>query len=83
MCRPRHTLHQRRPAQAGREKPPNVLDVPDWDPRRLDGAIARAMASPPSPFKHPYGDGSAGQRTAKVLATFDEETHSLTKRNSY
>lgn len=71
------------PRQAGREKPPNVLDVPDWDPKRLDAAIARAMSVPLSPFKHPYGNGQAGPRTAQVLASFNEDLHSLTKRNSY
>jgi UDP-hydrolysing UDP-N-acetyl-D-glucosamine 2-epimerase len=71
------------PRQAGCEKPPHVIDVPDWSPRRLDTAIARAVSSPPSPFRHPYGDGRAGPRTAEVLATFDLEVHSLTKKNSY
>ncbi len=71
------------PRQAGREKAPNVLDVPDWDPRRLDTAIARAMASPAEKFKHPYGDGRSGPRTAEVLSRFDANVHSLTKKNSY
>jgi UDP-hydrolysing UDP-N-acetyl-D-glucosamine 2-epimerase len=71
------------PRQAGREKPPNVLDVPDWDARKIEGAVERAKYAPMPTYRHPYGDGRAGPRTAEVLATFNELIHALTKRATY
>lgn len=71
------------PRQAGREKPPNVFDVPDWDARRIAMALERAMAMPMPSYRHPYGDGRCGPRTAEVLATFNEEWHALTKRSTF
>jgi UDP-N-acetylglucosamine 2-epimerase len=69
--------------QAGREVPDNVIDVGQWDPKRLETAIARGLSEPLEAVRHPYGDGRAGPRTARLLATFDPREHPLTKRNAY
>ncbi len=74
------------PRQDGRERPDNVLDVPD--PRQDDfdevqAAIATALAGPAAPARHPFGDGDAGLRTAAVLASFDLETHPLAKKTTH
>lgn len=71
------------PRQAGREKPPNVIDVPDWDARKIEFAVERALLAPPPRYRHPYGDGRCGEKTAAVLASFDPEVHSLTKRSTF
>ncbi len=71
------------PRQAGREKPPNVFDVPDWDARKIELAVERARYAPVPSYRHPYGDGTCGPKTAHVLATYDEELHSLKKRSTY
>ena len=70
------------PRQAGREMPPNVTDIPDWDFGHLDMALERT--DDPTPlFRHPYGTGHAGTRTAEILATCDLATHGLRKCNTY
>lgn len=69
--------------QAGREKPPNVFDVPDWDRRKIELAIERALVLPIPAYRHPYGDGKAGPRIAEVLATFDERQHGIAKRSTF
>ncbi|HMN96593.1 MAG TPA: UDP-N-acetylglucosamine 2-epimerase [Phycisphaerales bacterium] len=71
------------PRQAGREKPPNVIDVPDWNARKIEFAVERALLAPPPPYRHPYGDGRCGEKTAAVLANFDPGIHSLTKRATF
>jgi len=71
------------PRQAGREKPRNVFDVSDWNAHRIELAVQRALTTPLPPFRHPYGDGNCGPRTAAVLAHFDPEIHSLTKRAAF
>jgi UDP-hydrolysing UDP-N-acetyl-D-glucosamine 2-epimerase len=71
------------PRQDGRERPDNVLDVPDPGPddfHAVQAAIATALAGPSAPARHPFGDGDAGLRTAEVLAGFDPRTHPLTKK---
>ena len=71
------------PRQAGREKPPNVFDVPDWDARKIELAVERARYAPLPTYRHPYGDGRSGAKTAQVLATFDPELCTLTKRSTF
>ncbi|MCA9285795.1 MAG: UDP-N-acetylglucosamine 2-epimerase (hydrolyzing) [Phycisphaerales bacterium] len=71
------------PRQAGREKPPNVFDVPDWDPRKISLAIERALVLPLPSYRHPYGNGHAGERIAQILATFEEAHHPLAKRATF
>ena len=69
--------------QAGREKPPNVINCPEWHDIAINRAVDRGLMEPVLPFRHPYGDGHAGSRIAEVLATFDPDNHALAKRNTY
>ncbi len=76
------------PRQAGRERPDNVLDVPDASPD--DGTVvAEAIAtglsrsSGMAPAGHPFGTGDAGRRTAAILAALDIETHGLAKKSTF
>ena len=69
--------------QAGREKPPNVINCPEWHDIAINRAVDRGLMEPVLPFRHPYGDGHAGARIAEVLATFDPDNHALAKRNTY
>ena len=73
------------PRQEGRERPDNVLDVPD--PRQDDfhevqAAIATALGGPRATAGHPFGDGDAGLRTASVLAGFAADSHPLAKKTT-
>ena len=73
------------PRQDGRERPDNVLDVPDPGPDdcvEVEAAIATALAGPRASARHPFGDGDAGLRTAAVLAGFDPRTHPLVKKTT-
>ena len=76
------------PRQAGRERPDNVLDVPEPSPD--DGSIvAEAIAIGLSrsggmdPAVHPFGSGDAGRRTAAILASLDTEIHGLAKKSTF
>jgi UDP-hydrolysing UDP-N-acetyl-D-glucosamine 2-epimerase len=53
--------------QAGRERGPNVIDVPS-ERSAILGAIRQHLAHGPYPPAHLYGDGQAGVRIAEVLA---------------
>lgn len=57
--------------QAGRERAGNVVDAPRESPDAIAAAIAQARALECRGLAHPYGDGRAGQRTAKLLAAID------------
>ncbi len=76
------------PRQEGRERPDNVLDVPE--PVHGDGvvvteAIATGLsrAGGPAPAAHPFGGGDAGRRTAAILATLDTGLHGLSKKSTF
>jgi len=53
--------------QAGRERGPNVIDV-ECDRHAIADAIRRQIAHGPYAPAHLYGDGTAGQQIAAVLA---------------
>jgi UDP-hydrolysing UDP-N-acetyl-D-glucosamine 2-epimerase len=53
--------------QAGRERGPNVVDVP-YDRDAIADAVRRQVAHGPYPPAHIYGDGTAGGQIAAVLA---------------
>ena len=53
--------------QEGRERGPNVVDVPH-DRKAILDAVRRQIAHGPYPPAHLYGDGCAGRRIAEVLA---------------
>ncbi len=54
--------------QISRERGPNVIDVPH-DAAAIRTAIERQLAHGPYPSSTIYGDGTAGEKIAKVLAT--------------
>jgi len=54
--------------QAGRERGPNVVDV-EHDRNAILSAIKRQVENGHYPPNRLYGDGKAGQRIAKLLAT--------------
>jgi len=53
--------------QAGRERGPNVMDV-ECDRHAIADAVRRQIAHGPYAPAHLYGDGTAGQQIAAVLA---------------
>jgi UDP-N-acetylglucosamine 2-epimerase len=54
--------------QAGRDRGPNVVDVP-YARRAIVDAVRHQMAHGPYPSDPLYGDGKAAPRIADVLAT--------------
>ncbi len=66
--------------EAGRERGPNVIDVPDYDREAIKAAIQDAINRPRPAGVTLYGDGRAGERIAKVLATVPLR---FTKRLTY
>ncbi len=52
----------------GRERGPNVIDVPAYDREAIKAAILQAIQLPRPPGVNLYGDGHAGERIADVLA---------------
>jgi UDP-hydrolysing UDP-N-acetyl-D-glucosamine 2-epimerase len=74
------------PRQGGRERGCNVLDVPLQRgdvTAKVSDAIARAFWHEAN-TDHPYGDGRAGPRIARLLAATDPHDPALLrKRNSY
>lgn len=71
------------PRQRGRQRAANVLDCPRWDFRLIEQVLQEALVRPMLPFRHPFGDGRTGERTAKVLARFEPDKHALRKRITY
>ncbi len=53
--------------QAGRERGPNVRDVPEWDPQAIQQALAEQCQSSHYRPSTLYGDGRAGPRIAEAL----------------
>jgi UDP-N-acetylglucosamine 2-epimerase len=53
--------------QQGRDRGPNVVDVPN-DRAAIVDAVRKQIAHGPYPSDHLYGDGEAGGRVADVLA---------------
>ncbi len=70
------------PRQAGREKPPNVIDC-DYGQRNVGSAIKRALSLDLSRLHHPYGPGGTGTAIAELLATIDLNDVTLRKQNTY
>lgn len=70
--------------QAGRERAGNVFDVEDdRDDSAVAKAVLKALNSPRSTGRHPYGEGRSGERMASILASFEPAAHPLNKRISY
>ena len=70
------------PRQVGREKPANVIDC-EYGEASVSRAIEQAFKLDLRRMRHPYGDGRAGERIAKILATVDLNAVSVRKRNVY
>jgi len=69
--------------QAGRERPPGVIDCPTDDaPAPIAAALTRATGAPP-PRDHPYGDGRAGPRIAARIVAADPRAIPVRKRCAY
>lgn len=79
------------PRQAGREQGANVsniaLDPASFDPLRFFSRLQRGFfrfVEERPPDAHPYGDGRAGPRIARLLASTDPHDPALfRKRNTY
>lgn len=70
--------------QAGRERPPNVVDAPSETAHEVRQAVQLAMAIDREAITHPYGDGRSGVRIADLLALAPEASDRLLrKRNAY
>lgn len=54
--------------EAGRERGPNVIDVPEYDREKIKAAIQEVINRPRPEGVTLYGDGHAGERIANVLA---------------
>jgi UDP-N-acetylglucosamine 2-epimerase len=70
------------PRQGGRQRPGHVIDC-DYGAAQVAAAIDKAMKLDLRRLRNPYGDGRAGQRIAKLLATMELGPAVLRKRNSY
>jgi UDP-hydrolysing UDP-N-acetyl-D-glucosamine 2-epimerase len=68
--------------QRGRERAGNVVPCAVAEPDALAGAFA-ALGRVVADASHPYGDGGAGARIARVLAEFDPERHPIAKLNKF
>lgn len=70
--------------QAGRERPPNVVDAPSETAHEVRQAIQLAMTINREAITHPYGDGRSGVRIADLLAVAPAPSDRLLrKRNAY
>ncbi len=72
------------PRQNGRECPPNVIRCSPTEGRgAAESAMRRAMRLDLSSLSHPYGDGRAGERIARVLAGEHDSARLLRTRRVY
>ena len=74
------------PRQAGRERPPNVIDTPPTITalrHAIRQATAQRHAISNTPPRHPYGRPGVGQRIAQRLAELDLADVPIHKRNRY
>jgi UDP-hydrolysing UDP-N-acetyl-D-glucosamine 2-epimerase len=71
------------PRQAGRERPPNVVDAAAETVPAVREAIDAARARPRQDLPHPYGNGDTGPRIADTLATIEWVAVPLHKRNTF
>lgn len=74
------------PRQAGRERTRNVVDAEPTVPsirRALSTALRGQSFGKRRVQRHPYGEGDAPQRIARLLASADLQAVSIRKRNAY
>lgn len=70
------------PRQNLRERNTNIVDVPAGGPAMAEG-LARLLAHGRFPLQNVYGDGRAGERIARLLATETLDAALLMKVNGY
>ncbi len=70
------------PRQAGRQQAANVVNC-EYGVANVRRALARATRLPLGRMRHPYGDGHAGRRIARLLARLDLSRLPIRKRNTY
>lgn len=70
------------PRQAGRERPPTVIDC-DYGESSVRTALRRAFHMKIRGTRHPYGDGRAGPRIARLLSELDLKAIPQRKHNAY
>jgi GDP/UDP-N,N'-diacetylbacillosamine 2-epimerase (hydrolysing) len=68
--------------QRMRERTPNVADVPA-EAGAIEAGLRAAIAHGRWPCDNPWGDGKAGERIARLLATLPAGPALLEKVNSY
>ena len=68
--------------QRGRERAANVVACATAEPALLEDAFER-LARAPRSTAHPYGDGSASARIARLLAELDPSRHPVAKLNAF
>jgi UDP-hydrolysing UDP-N-acetyl-D-glucosamine 2-epimerase len=66
--------------QNGRERGTNVTHAPE-SAADIRAAIHTAAAQDRASFQHPFGDGHAGPRAAKILAQVDPTTEGFTRKH--
>jgi UDP-hydrolysing UDP-N-acetyl-D-glucosamine 2-epimerase len=65
--------------QAGRERPHTTLHVESFTGRELDGALDEVRSVASRGRDHRFGDGTAGERIARRIATLDLDSVPLRK----
>ena len=70
------------PRQAGREKPPSVVDA-DYGAEPVRRAMQTAAEMKGRRFDHPYGSGRTGETIAEHLASVDLDSIPIRKQNVY
>ena len=71
------------PRQAGRDKPVNVIDLPEESDANTLGLALHRLDDAPPPADPCYGDGRTGSRVATLLAEIDLGPDVLRKNNTY
>ncbi len=70
--------------QSGRERGPQVIDVPEATVDAIGAAVDAALASPlEAPVAGAFGDGRTGERVAATLAAADLSPGRLRKQNTF
>lgn len=68
------------PRQSGRQSAANVIHVPEPDANAITGAIRSHRSGGPCGADHPYGDGQAGPRIARILAQIDFDDPAILRK---
>lgn len=69
--------------QGGRERCGNAVHVAHAQPEAIVRALAQARSVAAASYTHPYGDGTSGERIARILAGIERPELLLRKRCAY